>query len=417
MFYQETTIENGLKIITQHVDGVKSAAIGFWVRAGNRDEGAGEFGISHFIEHMLFKGTPTRDATDISKAADALGTEFNAATSREYTVFYSRVISDGVDEIFEILADMVVNASFEPAALELERGVVTEEIARSQDTPEDQVYDLFSSTFMPTHPLGRPILGTADSIAALTSEDLKAYHDAHYTAGNTFIVACGDVDHAHIVELARRHCAGLGKGQRLERPYVEERSRKRIGVITKQAEQAQVLYGFLSIPCSDERRYAYSLLDAVLGGGMSSRLFQEIREKRGLAYYVGTSNQLYEDCGVYSLYTASRPENLPEVLSIARAEFARIASEGISEEEFERALGFVRGLFVLSNESCAVRMHRMGKQAVHGMPLLSVDETLERYEAVSRADVNEAAANLFAAEPTISVVSTYTAEEVEGMLV
>lgn len=417
MFYQQTTLPSGLNVYTQQAEGAKSVALGFWIRAGNRDESPEEYGISHFIEHMLFKGTPSRSAADISQAADALGAEFNAATSREYTVYYSRVISSGLDEIFEVLADMVVNASFDPDALELERGVVTEEIAQSQDMPADQAFDLFSSTFMPTHPLGRPVLGTVESVAAITSEDMHAYHDARYTTGNVYIVACGDVDHDHVVELAQRFCADMIVGMRLERPVQHEKGRKYLGVIRKQTEQAHVLYGFPSIDRFDERKYAYSLLDVVLGGGMSSRMFQEIREKRGLAYSVGTVNQLNDDAGTFALYTASRPENLSSVLSIAKREFDRIAQEGVTSEEFERARGFLSGDFVLRNESVSARMIRMGKQVVSGLPLLSVDETLERYDAVSRDDVSEAAANLFQENPTIAVVSPYATEDVEGMLV
>lgn len=416
MFCNQTTLEDGLSVVTEHIEGSRSVALGFWVRVGNRDEQPGEYGMSHFMEHMLFKGTPTRSALDISTTADALGAELNAFTSREYTCFYARVIDGHADEMFELLSDMLVNATLSQKDIELEREVVIEEIARSEDAPEDHVFDLFSETFMPTHPLGRPVLGTRESVSAIDEAAMHAYHAAHYTTGNVTVVACGNVEHAHIVELAKRWLSGLPHGARLVRAHEQEACRGHVGVQVKETEQAHLICGFPSVAASDGRRYALSVLGTIMGGGMSSRLFQEIREKRGLAYAVYCTSQLYEDAGVFALYVGSRPDNLPEVLSVARAAFARVAEDGVSEEELERARGFTCGNFVLGMESTSAHMMRLGKMAVSGLPFLSVDETLERYGAVSRDDVARAAAHLFAAQPTLGVVSSYTADEVEGML-
>ncbi len=416
MFCNQTTLDTGVSVVTERIEGVRSVALGFWVRCGNRDELEGEYGMSHFMEHLLFKGTAKRSALDISATADALGAELNAFTSREYTCFYARVIDEHADEMFEVLSDMIVDARLKADDIELEREVVIEEIARSEDTPEDHVFDLFAGAFMPTHPLGRPVLGTRASVSALSQEALHAYRDAHYTTGNITVVACGNVDHEHIVGLADRWLEKLPTGARLARVPQEEPARKRCAVQVKKTEQAHMICGYPSVSAQDPKRYALSLLSSAMGGGMSSRLFQEIREKRGLAYSVYCVNQLFEDAGVFALYAGSRPENLSEVLSLARAECLKVAREGVSDEELARAKGAVRGNFVLGMESTSARMLRLGRMAVSGLPFLSVDETLERYEAVSRAEVNEAAAHLFSAEPTVGVISPYSAEEVEGML-
>ena len=416
MFCETTKLESGVTVLTERLEGVRSVSLGLWVRVGNRDELPEEYGMSHFMEHMLFKGTPTRTALDISRTADALGAEFNAFTSREYTCFYTRVIDTHLDEMFQMLCDLLVNASFRPEDIELEREVVLEEIARSQDTPEDYVFDLFSETAMPTHPLGRPVLGTVGRVSAFSSDDLHAFHDAHYTTGNVFVVACGNVDHDHIVELAGRWLEGLPKGERLVREKTVERERKALSVDSRDTEQDHVLYGFPAIAQDDPHRYAYALLDTVMGGGMSSRLFTEIREKRGLAYSVYTTTQLYEDAGLFAMYAGARPDNIAEVLAVAQEQFARIAEEGITDEELDRARELTCGYFVLGQESSRNHMTRLGRMAVSGLPFLSVDETLERYRAVSRDDVARAAAHLFEQEPTVSVVGAHTVHEIEGML-
>ena len=416
MFYEKTVLDNGITVITEHMDGVRSAALGFWVRVGARDEVPVEGGMSQFMEHMLFKGTTTRSALDISTAFDALGAEFNAFTSREYTCFYARLIDERLKLGFEILADMLVNSTFVHKDIVPEREVVLEEIARSQDAPEDYVYDLFSELMFPHNALGRPVLGTPDTVSSFDTGEMIRYHDAHYTTGNITVVACGSVEHAAVVELARRFLSGLPIGPRLERAIVEPQERTALRCIKKDSEQANIVLGAPTIVNDDPRRFVYSLLDIIIGGGMSSRLFQEIREKRGLVYSVYASSQLYEGAGLFEMYAGTRPENIAEVVKVATEQFALAAQDGVTADELTRAKELAAGSFVLGTESTRTRMSRLGRLAALDLPIDSIDEIIEKYRAVTIDEVNEAARELFSQEMTLAVVSPYKQEKIERML-
>lgn len=416
MFYEKTVLDNGITVITEHMDGVRSAALGFWVRVGARDEAPIEGGMSHFMEHMLFKGTTTRSALDISTAFDALGAEFNAFTSREYTCFYTRLIDERLKLGFEILADMLVNSTFAHKDIVPEREVVLEEIARSQDAPEDYVYDLFSELMFPQDALGRPVLGTPDTVSSFDTGEMIRYHDAHYTTGNITVVACGSVEHAVVVELAQRFLSGLPVGPRLERALVEPQERTVLRCVKKDSEQANIVLGAPTIVNDDPRRFVYSLLDIIIGGGMSSRLFQEIREKRGLVYSVYASSQLYEGAGLFEMYAGTRPENIAEVVKVATEQFSLAAQDGVTAGELARAKELAAGSFVLGTESTRTRMSRLGRLAALDLPIDSIDEIIEKYRAVTIDEVNEAARELFSQEMTLAVVSPYKQEKIERML-
>ena len=416
MFYEKTVLDNGITVITEHMDGVRSAALGFWVRVGARDEAPIEGGMSHFMEHMLFKGTTTRSALDISTAFDALGAEFNAFTSREYTCFYARLIDERLKLGFEILADMLVNSTFAHKDIVPEREVVLEEIARSQDAPEDYVYDLFSELMFPQDALGRPVLGTPDTVSSFDTGEMIRYHDAHYTTGNITVVACGSVEHAVVVELAQRFLSGLPAGPRLERAIVEPQERVMLSCVKKDSEQANIVLGAPTIVNDDPRRFVYSLLDIIIGGGMSSRLFQEIREKRGLVYSVYASSQLYEGAGLFEMYAGTRPENIAEVVKVATEQFSLAAQDGVTAGELARAKELAAGSFVLGTESTRTRMSRLGRLAALDLPIDSIDEIIEKYRAVTIDEVNEAARELFSQEMTLAVVSPYKQEKIERML-
>lgn len=416
MFYEKTVLDNGITVITEHMDGVRSAALGFWVHVGARDEAPVEGGMSHFMEHMLFKGTTTRSALDISTAFDALGAEFNAFTSREYTCFYARLIDERLKLGFEILADMLVNSTFAHKDIVPEREVVLEEIARSQDAPEDYVYDLFSELMFPQDALGRPVLGTPDNVSSFDTGEMIRYHDAHYTTGNITVVACGSVEHAVVVELAQRFLSGLPVGPRLERALVEPQERTVLRCVKKDSEQANIVLGAPTIVNDDPRRFVYSLLDIIIGGGMSSRLFQEIREKRGLVYSVYASSQLYEGAGLFEMYAGTRPENIAEVVKVATEQFSLAAQDGVTAGELARAKELAAGSFVLGTESTRTRMSRLGRLAALDLPIDSIDEIIEKYRAVTIDEVNEAARELFSQEMTLAVVSPYKQEKIERML-
>ena len=416
MFYEKTVLDNGITVITEHMEGVRSAALGFWVRVGGRDESPAEYGMSHFMEHMLFKGTPTRSALDISTAFDAMGAELNAFTSRECTCFYSRVIDEHLPEAFEILADMVVNASFDQDAIDLEREVVIEEIARNEDSPDEYVYDLFADAMFPTHPLGRPVLGNRTTVGGFESADMREYHDTHYTTGNLVVAASGNVSHEQLVELSKRFLSGMKTGTRQHRAFAAEQHRVQLSCLQKDTEQAHVLMGYPAFDTNDPRRFALGILDTALGGGMSSRLFQEIREKRGLVYSVYTTTQLFEDAGVFAAYAGTRPDNVREVLDVMQKEFALAAAKGITQEELDRARELICGNFVFSMESTRAHMTRLGRLFVLGLEVRSPEQTLEDYRCVTLQQVNEVAGDLLSQQPTVAVVSPHSQGDIERMI-
>lgn len=416
MFYERTELNNGITVITESMEGVRSAALGFWVRVGGRDEAPEEYGMSHFMEHMLFKGTKTRSALDISTAFDALGAEFNAFTSREYTCFYTRLIDERLPQGFEILADMLVNSTFDHKDIVPERQVVLEEIARSQDAPDDFVYDVFSEAVFPDNALGLPVLGTKATVSSFDTDQMHAFHDKHYTSENITVVACGSVDHQEVVDLARRYLSDLPFGPRLVREDVILQPQRPLVCVKKDTEQANIVYGAHTIHNDDPRRFAYSLLDIIIGGGMSSRLFQEIREKRGLVYSVFASSQLYEGAGVFEMYAGTRPENIAEVIEVAQEQFALAAENGVTEDELERAKELAACNFVLGMESTRTHMSRLGRLAVLDLPIDSIDETIDKYRIVTLDEVNEAARDLLTKEMSLAVVSHYKQEKIERML-
>lgn len=416
MYCDKTVLDNGITVVSEHMDSVHSVALGFWVYAGARDEAPRFFGMSHFMEHMLFKGTPTRSALDISTAFDAMGAELNAFTSRECTCFYSRVIDEHLPEAFEILADMVVNASFDQDAIDLEREVVIEEIARNEDSPDEYVYDLFADAMFPTHPLGRPVLGNRTTVGGFESADMREYHDTHYTTGNLVVAASGNVSHEQLVELSKRFLSGMKTGTRQHRAFAAEQHRVQLSCLQKDTEQAHVLMGYPAFDTNDPVRFALGILDTALGGGMSSRLFQEIREKRGLVYSVYTTTQLFEDAGVFAAYAGTRPDNVREVLDVMQKEFALAAAKGITQEELDRARELICGNFVFSMESTRAHMTRLGRLFVLGLEVRSPEQTLEDYRCVTLQQVNEVAGDLLSQQPTVAVVSPHSQGDIERMI-
>ncbi len=415
MTYETSFLTNGIKVVTENMDGVRSAALGLWVRTGSRDETPEQAGISHFMEHMLFKGTPTRDAMEISSAFDALGAEVNAFTSRECTCFYSRMIDNHFPECFEILADMLVNPLFSQDTVVPEREVVLEEIARSEDTPDDHVFDVFMDALYPTHPLGRPVLGTQSVVSAFTGDDLRSYHEQHYTSGNVFVVACGNIDHAKVVAQAEQLLSGLKVAPFKQRGGFEDVPAISLACSTKESEQAHIVIGKRIFGADDSKRYAFQMMNSALGGGMSSRLFTEIREKRGLVYSVFSTAQLCEGSGQFMAYAGTRPDNAAEVVSLFNSEFAAMAQDGIGLDEFERVREMVCGGYVLGMESPKSHMFRLGKMVASGRELLTIDQTLQAYRDVTVEQVNQIAAEVLDGEMTVAVASQFNEEELKEM--
>jgi predicted Zn-dependent peptidase len=374
---------------------VRSEALGFWIGVGSRDEPEARAGVSHFIEHLLFKGTARFSAQEIAETFDALGGELNAATSRETTVVYCRVPDSKVEDALDVMAEMVFRPVF--AEVDSEREVVLEEIAMVDDTPHDLVHDIAAEAVFGGHPLGRPVIGRADVITTVSRRALAAYHRRAYTCENIVLAAAGSVPHARLVELLADRRDGIRAApSSLARKPLRATPPPGVRFLTKETEQYHVCLGGPGVSRTDERRFAAALLDAIMGGSASSRLFQEIREKRGLAYSVYSYSSQYADGGQTGLYVGTRGEHLAECFEIAAHELVDIGGGNVSPGELERAKENLKGRLLLSLESTSNRMTRLGKATITGAPLLSVDEVVRRLDAVEAEDVVELAADLLA---------------------
>jgi predicted Zn-dependent peptidase len=416
MFYRKTVLDNGITVISEPMDSVRSITLGIWFAVGSRDESAPEAGMSHFMEHMMFKGTPTRSARSISEEFDRFGAELNAFTSKEYTAYYSRFVDEHLHRAFEILADMVVNSSLDDPSCISEREVVIEEIARMEDSPDDQIHELFSHALWPTHPIGLPILGSRNTVGGFDNAQSVAFHARHYLTGNAVVAAAGNVDHDELVALAEAKLANLSAGPRSTRPVAQAAGCSRLTVLPKETEQAHICFGVATMNAHHPDRFALSLLDGVLGGGMASRLFQEIREKRGLAYAVYSYSALYQDTGEFAVYAGTRPSNAEEVVELIRTELDRVASEGVTPDELDRVRQAATGQLVLGMESTRNRMQRLGKNEVTGGEILSADEIMERFNAVTMDDIRRVSAEVLSAEKALAVIGPFTAEKLEHLV-
>jgi len=415
MFFRKTVLDNGVTVMSESMESVRSVTLGVWFAVGSRDESPEEAGMSHFMEHMMFKGTPSRSARDISEEFDRMGAEFNAGTSKEYTVYYARFLDQHLPNAFEVLGDMVVNASLAEEECLKEREVVIEEIARMEDNPEDQVGEIFEGALWPNHPIGLPVIGSRETVGSFDHAAAAAFRAKHFLTGNVIVAAAGNVDHDELVVLAQRFLVGLPTGPRTPREHSESEGQKRLVSLSKDTEQAHILFGVVTMAAQDPDRFALQLLNDVLGGGMSSRLFQQIREQRGLAYAAQSYPALYQDTGEFAVYVGTRPDNAELVLELIRAEFAKIAEEGITAEELARAQESSAGHLVLSTEATRNRMMRLGRAEVCGNEVLSADDVIDRLSAVTLADVKRVAAKVLTAETTIAVIGPFSDERLNKL--
>jgi predicted Zn-dependent peptidase len=389
-----TTLENGVRVATEAMPGLRSVALGVFVGVGSRDESASTSGVSHFIEHLLFRGSDRHDALTIAKVFDRFGSELNASTSREVTELYARVIDTQLPTAFGVMAGMVRAPLW--AELDSERDVVVEEIAMYEDTPDDLIHDLVGEAVFPDDPLGRPIIGTAEVLDTLDAAAVAAHHAAYYTAPNVVVAAAGAVEHGVLVELVRSELSSLAPVQRPDLVDLERRAPTPRTFLERDTEQYHVCLSALGISRHDERRFAAGVLDQLLGGGASSRLFQEVRERRGMAYAVYSFGAHYRDVGQVGVYLGTRSENLEECLAVVRAEIDAVAAGRFADDEVERAKDAIKGRVVLSMESTSSRMSRVGRSALLGLALLDEAEVTRRVDAVTEADVATLAAELFA---------------------
>jgi predicted Zn-dependent peptidase len=409
--YVLSELDTGERLITERVGSVRSISLGFWIDAGSRDESEAKAGVSHFIEHLLFKGTRSYSAQEIAEIFDGLGGELNAATSRESTVVFARVPDRHLETALDVMADMVFSPTF--VDLETEREVVLEEIAMLEDNPQELVHDLLSESIFAGNPLGRHIIGRAEVISSVSKRALRTYHRQMYTAGNIVLAAAGNLDHDQLLELLER-----SSHQRVEPPEARTRVRRPLvkppppglRFLRKDTEQYHVCVGGIGVSRTDRRRFAASLLDAILGGSASSRLFQEIREKRGLAYAVYTFASQYTDTGLIGVYVGTREENLETCLEIVAREIGDIAAGNVRERELTRAKENLKGRVVLSMESTSNRMTRLGKSLITDTELLTLDRIIAEIDAVEESDVADLAALLLAPE-TLSASGIGPSEE------
>jgi len=389
---QLSELPSGVRVVTEAVPSVRSVALGLWTRTGSRDEGPGQEGLSHFLEHLLFKGTERYSAIEISERFDGMGAAANAATSKESTHIHARFLDEHTEDAFDLMAEMMLAPTFPD--IDSERDVVLEEIAMYEDEPSDRVHDFLAEAVYGTHPLGRRVLGEADVIASIPIPKIAEYHDGRYVAGNLVVAAAGHVEHGEIVALAERLVqpeAGTVAAVNGDEPADERRLRFH----SKDTEQFHICFGAPGIARADDRRFTLAVVDSAFGGSVSSRLFREVREKRGLAYSVGSYSEQYLDRGTVAMYVGTREDNVAEACEIIGRELASLRDEGIRGEELERAKEHVKGRMVLSMESSAARMSRIARSILFSTPLLSIDELLARVDAVTEDDVAGFAAEFY----------------------
>jgi predicted Zn-dependent peptidase len=413
---RRTVLPGGLRVVTEAMPGVRSASIGVWVAIGSRDESPSLSGASHFLEHLLFKGTPTRSALDISCELDEVGGEFNAFTAKEYTCFHARVLDEDLPLAVDVLGDMVTSSTLDAADVEAEREVILDEIAMHDDDPDDVVGNLFAEKAWGSSPVGRPIAGTADSIRALTRAQIRGYYRRRYVAPHMVVAVAGNVDHASVVRRVRRAFSRNGfladTGARPAPVRAGHRARRTATgevVAARPFEQVNLVLGVNGLVRTDERRYALGVLNAALGGGTSSRLFQEVRERRGLAYSVYSYASHYADAGTFAVAAGCLPGKVTDVLQVVRSELDRLAHDGITPEELQRGQGQLRGGLVLSLEDSGSRMSRIAKAELLYDELPSIDDVLDRVAEVTLEDVNALAHTLFTQEQTLAVVGPFDA--------
>ena len=392
---QVTTLPSGLRVVTEHVPAVRSIALGFWVLTGSRNESPAQAGLSHFLEHLLFKGTDRFSSFEIDEAFDAMGAEVNAGTGKETTSVYARFLDRHLERAFDILADMVLRPAYPD--IDSERQVVIEEIAMYEDEPQDKVHDVLANAVFGEHPLGLPIIGSAEVVSSVAIPDIAAYHDVRYAPANLVVAAAGGVAHDQVVSLVEQALGGGvdANGMAPSPQPAPDDFPPRLRFHAKETEQYHLCLGAPGLPRADERRFALRVLDTLLGGTSSSRLFQEVREKRGLAYSVFSYASHYVDSGQVGVYVGTRPDNVEEAMEVIGKELREVADGNITEGELDRARESVKGRTTLSMESTSARMNRLGSSLLTGVPLLTLDEVLAAVDAVTLDDVHTLAAELF----------------------
>ena len=409
---EKTILPNGVRVVTETVTYVQSVSVGIWVATGARYEDLQHRGISHFLEHMLFKGTERRPtAKHISDEMDSVGGYLNAFTDKEYTCYYARALAEHLPLSLDLLTDMYANSLFDPEETARERKVVLEEIKRREDDPEDLVHDLFAETLYPDHPLGLPVIGVAEIVSGFAPDDLRSYMKQHYGPENIIVSASGNLEHRQVVDLVAASLGLLAAGQPEIKPTAPLVPEATVMHYTRPNEQVNFCVGTRGYDNYSPKRYPLAILDAVLGGSMGSRLFQEIREKRGLAYSVGSYSANHREGGFFAAYGGTSPDSYQECVDVIKAEFARVRAEGITEGELSRAKNQFRGALVMAQESLSSRMNRMGKSEADHQRVVPLSEVVAKINAVTLDEIREVAEEIFPADAdalTVAAVGPFT---------
>jgi predicted Zn-dependent peptidase len=405
-----TQLDSGLTVVTERMPDVRSVSVGFWVGTGSRDEVDRLSGASHFLEHLLFKGTEDRSARSIAEAIDSVGGDMNAFTTKEYTAFYLRVLADALETGLDILSDIMWLPAFRPSEVEAERQVIVEEILMHNDEPADLVHEVLAEALWPDHALGRDVLGSEESIAGLARDDIAAFHGQHYRPGNIVLAAAGDLDPDAVVAGIERRFAG-GPGGSAPPRMAPAKPPRTVAVLTRPTEQAHLTVAFRAFDRDDEDRYALAMLDHILGGGMSSRLFQEIREERGLAYSVYSYRSLFEKTGCLVVYAGTAPTRAQEVMGLINEGIDTMIDTGITPRELAMAKTHLRGSLALALEDSGARMSRIGRsQLVHGsVPLL--EDIEDKLNAVSVADVRRVIDRVLTTPRVVAAVGPFREDD------
>lgn len=420
---RRSVLPSGVRILSEHVPGARSATIGYWVAVGSRDELPHTFGSTHFLEHLLFKGTATRSALDIAVSFDAVGGEHNAVTAKEYTCYYAKVRDKDLAMAVDVIADMLTSSVIDPTEFETERGVILEELAMADDDPSDVTSERFFEAVLGEHPLGRPIGGNPATIEAATRDAVWQHYRANYRAQDLVITVAGAVDHDELVERVSNALRAADWDLSIEASPVARRdgttqSLERgsaLSVVQRPIEQANILLGVPGLPATDERRATLTVLNSILGGGMSSRLFQEIREKRGLAYSVYSFSPSYSDAGLFGIYAGCSPARVSQVTELMLGEFRGLAEGGVTDEELRRAVGQLGGASALALEDSDTRMSRLGRSEITMGEFVDLDETLRRLERVTPDAIRELAQDLVARPLSIAAVGTVDEASFDGL--
>lgn len=401
--YETSTLENGVRVVTERVPYAQSVALGIWVDTGARDEANENAGISHFIEHLLFKGTERRTAQEIAEALDAVGGQLNAFTDKEYTCYYVKVLPEHTDLALDVLSDMLQNSVFDPEEIDRERDVVVEEIKRHEDTPDELIHDVFLTTLWPGHPLGRSVIGSPEVIERLSREEILAYLNQHYAPGRMVVAAAGNLEHEAVRERVQRYLGGLTGDPHPRQPVAPAVV---VGntCLKRSTEQVHFVLGTRGYNQDEDDRYPLAVIDAAVGGGMSSRLFQEVREKRGLCYAIGSYTASFREAGMFAVYAGASPKNAVTVRELVNEELTKVAREGLGEAELERAKNQLRGAVLLGLDSMSGRMTRLGKSLLYYDRVISPFEVVEKVEAVTPEAVRRVASAIFGGDYAYAAV-------------